>query len=119
MKEAVEKEWQDWLTQRKEGYDEVDKLRVRAEEEERRRGENKNKDIDAKQPHENGGAQANPDTEDVKMDEIHDILAASGDAEAEKGRISAPPEKEREREKDPGKDGDVAMVADGDDAVEY
>ena len=118
VKEAVEKEWQDWLTQRKEGYEEVDKLRARVEEEERRRDDNKNKE-NAKEPQEDGGVQANTDAEDVKMDEVRDVSAANGEPGADKGRISAPPEKEREREKDPGKEGDVAMVADGDDAVEY
>lgn len=111
---AAEKEWQDWLTQRKEGYEEIDKIRARVEEEEKRRDDNKAKE-DVKQAKE-GGDRPNADAEDVKMDEVHDI-PANGVPEAPKGQLSAPPEKEKE--KDPGRDGDVAMVTDGDDAVEY
>jgi hypothetical protein len=118
VNEAVEKEWQDWLTQRKQGYEEVDILRARVEEEERRRDENKHKE-DAKQVKEEGGVRPNTNAEDVKMEEIPDAPVANGDLAADKGRTSAPPEKEKEKEKDPGKDGDVTMAADGDDAVEY
>jgi len=118
VKEAVEKEWQDWLTQRKEGYEELDKLRARVEEEEKRRDDDQSRE-NGKQPEDDGGVPANIEAEDVKMDEVRNVSAANGDPEADMGRISAPPEKEKEKEKDPGKDGDVAMVADGDDAVEY
>ena len=116
MKAAIEKEWQDWLTQRKEGYEEVDKIRARVEEEEKRRDDTKNKENNNQTKED--GDRANVDAEDVKMDEVSDI-PANGDAEANKRQPSAPPEKEKEKEKDPGRDGDVTMVTDGDDAVEY
>ncbi|KAF8589504.1 hypothetical protein K439DRAFT_362643 [Ramaria rubella] len=114
VKEAVEKEWQDWLMQRKDGYEEVDKLRARVEEEEKRRDDGKSKE-DSKGSKD---SVERPDTEqDVKMDEVRDPPAntSNGDDEPEKTGTSAPPEKEKE----PVKEGDVVMAADGDDAVEY
>lgn len=113
--DAVEKEWQDWLTQRQEGYDEVDRLRARVEEEERRRIEEKDKGNGKLSK--DGDEHVDRDPEDVKIHEAHDIPPSNGDAETDKRRSSAPPDKDKD--KDTAKDGDVPMATDGDDAVEY
>lgn len=115
MKEAAEKEWQDWLVQRKEGHEEADRLRARVDEEEakRRVDEKKEKPEDSKPKDEHVDA----DPEDIKMDESPDVPPTAQDTGGgiEKGIA----EKEKEKEKDTAREGDVAMAADGDDAVEY
>lgn len=114
VKEAAEKEWEDWLTQRKDGYDEVDKLRAKVEEEEKRtREESKPRDDSMGPTRSEEPASA---TEDIKMADISDNAAANG-SEQKKEQSSTTLEKEMKKETT--KDGDVTMAADGDDAVEY
>ncbi|KIJ51372.1 hypothetical protein M422DRAFT_203525 [Sphaerobolus stellatus SS14] len=112
VKEASEKEWQDWLNQRKEGYDEVDKLRARVEEEEKRTHEMRSEETP--KPATPVDETSKTATEDVKMDDSSDAPPANGNTEQKKEQA---PEKEPQKEN--AKDGDVTMAADGDEAVEY
>ncbi|KAF8525995.1 hypothetical protein BU17DRAFT_41530 [Hysterangium stoloniferum] len=118
VKEATEKEWQDWLSQKKEGYDDLDRLRAQVEEEEKRRDEKKYKDTLTGQ---DGGDHPAPskDVDDVKMEESHEEPAANGTENSELERAKVLPPTDKEKEKDLGKEGDVVIATDGDDAVEY
>lgn len=123
VKEAAETEWQDWLTQRKEGYAEVDQLRARIEEEDRQQEMQR---IQSEEP-------KTAIDKDEKMEEPADIAVTNGDKEQGKEASSAPltkgqdeemekesdGEKEKEKERDSTKEGEVPVAADGDDAVEY
>lgn len=103
------------MTQRKEGYAEVDQLRARIEEEDQRNQSEEPKTAIEK---------------DEKMEGPDDIAATNGDKEQGNEPSSAPGpdeemekendgEKEKEKERDSTKEGEVPVAADGDDAVEY
>ncbi|GJJ08420.1 hypothetical protein Clacol_002636 [Clathrus columnatus] len=92
-KEAIEKEWASWETQRKQGYEEINKLRARAEEEEKRFESNKTGEL---------AKLGNVSDDDTKMDEDDDH-----------------PRRRSYKDEEQVGDGEMAMAADGDDAVEY
>jgi len=120
VKEATEKEWQDWLSQRKEGYDDIDSLRARVEEEERRIDEKKNKDTATVKDGDDHPADASSkDADDIKMKESREEPAANGTENPKLERAEISPPIDKEKGKDSGKEGDVVTATDGDDAVEY
>lgn len=90
-KEAAEKEWESWETQRKEGHEDVKKLQAKVEEEDKRNDTEKPSD-------DHDGSDG-----DTRMDDVGRRRRSDKDTE--------------EQVKDA--DADTAMPAEGDDDVEY